>query len=46
MEVTGNKEITMLEEFNVEGIISNWKNEMMGEDSDIGKDSDVEKERM
>src|SRR6266536_1864053 len=39
MEVTRDRE-TMLEEFNV--IISDGKNETMGEDSDFRKDSDVE----
>ena len=45
MEVTRNKE-TMLEEFSIEGIISDWENETLGEDSDFGKDSDVEMEDM
>src|SRR6266487_3744888 len=41
MEVTGNKK-TMMEEFNVEGIISDGENEIMGENSDFGKDNDIE----
>ena len=43
MEVIRNKE-TMLEEFSVEEIISDWENETLGEDSDFRKDSDIEME--
>ena len=40
MEVTRNKE-TMWDKINGEGIISDWKNETLGEDNDFGEDSDV-----
>jgi len=45
MEIKGNKEM-MLEELNVEGIISDWEEEMLGEDSDVEmEEGNLEKEK-